>query len=76
MSRYNENFTLNPKEIDLIEHAIREQISRLSTANLSANPVVGSSHDALIKDLHELLGKLHNKKIWYGQVHETGVPLG
>lgn len=76
MGKYNENFTLNPKEIDLIEHALREQIARLSAASLGGVDAEVRENERLIGELHTLLGKLHNKKVWYGQVHPTGVPLG
>jgi hypothetical protein len=76
MPKYNQEFVLNPKEIDLIEHAVRDQIAKLSLANVSANFNGSEPSERKIKELNELLGKLHNKKIWWGQVHPTGVPLG
>ncbi|HYE34755.1 hypothetical protein [Methylocaldum sp.] len=76
MVRYNEHFILNTKEIDLVEQALREQIAKLSSANLSGACPDADANERKMKELHELLGKLHNKKIWWGQVHNTGVPLG
>jgi hypothetical protein len=75
MARYNEFFQLNPRDIALIEEALREQIARLveETFTLVVTPQKG---DREIHTLRELLGKLHNQKIWYSQVHHTGVPRG
>jgi hypothetical protein len=76
MSSYNKTFELSIKEVDLIECSIRSQISHLS--HLVANDAHGvqiDNHKQIIELMH-VLGTLHNQKIWYGQVHHTGVPLG
>lgn len=76
MSSYNKTFELSIKEVDLIECSIRSQISHLS--HLVDNDTHGvqiDNHNQIIELMH-VLGTLHNQKIWYGQVHHTGVPLG
>lgn len=76
MAKYNEQFNLNPREIDIIEAAVREQIFALSSALLPDGLNRAREIDERIREYHKLLGKLHNSKIWYGQVNPTGVPLG
>lgn len=76
MPKYNDTFKLNLKDIALIEHALHEQIHALTHANLNAGDGNTAENDAKIREYHEVLGKLHNQKIWYGQTHQTGIPLG
>jgi len=78
MSTYNEMFKLTLKDVDLIERAIRQQISHLSlleTSTRHKEPEAVDNHKKIIELMH-VLGTLHNQKIWYGQKHHTGVPLG
>jgi hypothetical protein len=76
MPKYNDTFKLNLRDIELIEHALHEQINLLAHANLVSGSTDTSENDQRIRQYHEVLGKLHNQKIWYGQTHHTGVPLG
>ncbi|MDD5460307.1 MAG: hypothetical protein PHG00_01540 [Methylococcales bacterium] len=78
MSTYNEMFKLTLKDVDLIERAVRQQITLLSSMEASAQykqPKAAANHKKIIELMH-VLGNLHNQKIWYGQKHHTGVPLG
>ena len=68
-------FTLNVRDVDLIEESVRAQIHTLSQENLSGSPEVARANKGRIMELEQLLGTLHNQKVWYGQVHHTGVPL-
>lgn len=54
---YTKQFDLNIKDIDLVEDALRTKISILSE-NLDQN-----KHS--IKDITNLLAKLHQQKTWY-----------
>lgn len=78
MASYNDSFKFTMRDIDLIEETFRKEISALSVLIQSraeeASPEMQSCEDR-IRKLHELLGKIHNQKIWYGQAHHTGVPL-
>ena len=76
MPKYNDTFKLNLKDIDLIEHALHELIHALAHANLTSGTGGTQENDQKIREYREVLGKLHNQKIWYGQTHPTGVPLG
>lgn len=50
MNKPNEQFELTVSDIDLIENALRGY---------------HQTHPKRAKDIQELLGKLHNQKIWY-----------
>jgi hypothetical protein len=76
MPKYNDTFKLNLRDIELIEHALHEQINLLAHVNLVGSGAGAAENDLKIRQYHEVLGKLHNQKIWYGQMHHTGVPLG
>lgn len=77
MSNYNELFKLSVNDIDLIEHAVREQISHLSTLDSAERIQEEDSRYRKIRALMNLLGTLHNQKIFYSQVHHRpGMPLG
>ncbi|WP_411728368.1 hypothetical protein [Methyloglobulus sp.] len=76
MSNYNKMFKLSVKEVDLIECSIRSQISQLSRIGaIDTHSEALDNHNRIIELMH-VMGTLHNQKIWYGQVHHTGVPLG
>lgn len=71
---YNKQFNLNPTDIDIIEKALNKEIHRLS---VSRQTVIESTikpaheidsvkqYDGEIKIIRELLGRLHNQKLWY-----------
>lgn len=70
MPKYTEHFHLEPKELDLIERALRREISIIQqqTADQDAH--------SQIRDVNKLLGKFFNQKKFYSQVNNTGVPAG
>ena len=75
MSTYNKQFELSIKDVDLIERSMRFQISHLSrTESLEKTQVSIDNHNKII-ELMNVLGTLHNQKLWYGQTHHTGVPI-
>ncbi len=76
MSNYNKTFELSVKEIDLIECSIRSQISQFSRLGATEPQSESTDNHKRIIELMHVMGTLHNQKIWYGQVHHTGVPLG
>jgi len=76
MSTYNKQFELSIKDIDLIERSMRFQISYLSRTETSAQTDESKENHNKIIELMNVLGTLNNQKIWYGQTHHTGVPLG
>lgn len=81
---YNDSFKLNTSDIELIENCLRREQSRIS---VSKQTTIDSTiippdqiasvkeYDARIKNINELLGKLHEQKIWYrpkGKVYVSG----
>ena len=78
MSTYNQMFKLTLKDVDLIEQSIRHQIAQLAAMESMPehqSPEGIDNHKKII-ELMVVLGNLHNQKIWYGQTHRTGIPLG
>lgn len=78
MTAYNNSFKLTVKDVELIEAALRNEIGAL-TRRVHLHPDSTSTGDPdredRIKQLHQVLGKIHTQKVWYGQAHQTGVPL-
>ncbi|PKM36997.1 MAG: hypothetical protein CVV06_08150 [Gammaproteobacteria bacterium HGW-Gammaproteobacteria-10] len=77
MANYNTQFKLTVNDIDLIEQAVRQQISHLSVPGDTDRIADGDTNYRKIRELMSLLGSLHNQKIFYSQVHHRpGMPLG
>ena len=76
MSTYNKKFELSINDVTLIERAMRFQISHLSTTETSTQTRQSIENHNKIIELMNVLGTFHNQKVWYGQTHHTGVPLG
>lgn len=71
---YNREFELDLDDIDLIEKALNHQLTRLGESRLTlTESTVKPEHeiasvaeiDEKIKQINNLLGRLHNQKIWY-----------
>ncbi|MEM7073507.1 MAG: hypothetical protein AAF484_00375 [Pseudomonadota bacterium] len=73
MGRYNVNFELSVEDMDLIETALRESKSKLSADRLGTrapaeeapNPDRMQEGGDQIRRIHELLGRLHNQKVFF-----------
>ena len=70
----NTQFELDVRDVDIIEHALHQQIRKLNVSRETAiqstiKPVweIESVReiDAELKEIHQLLGRLHNQKNWY-----------
>ena len=73
MSKYNDKFTLNPNDLELIEQALESQVlQELKPA--AAGPEWAGSEN--VHRIRQLLGKLHNQKVFYSHAHPDGSPLG
>lgn len=68
MPKYNTTFELNISDLDLIEDALRR--AKLSPAQEGQSD--GRSHED-VRQIHELLGKLHNQKTFYRPARGTYV---
>jgi hypothetical protein len=76
MAKYQKQFELDVKDMDLIEEALNRRVGELAqdlvfTADQTGD--AGSRHGE-IGAIRELLGRLHNQKIWYEP--ESFVPRG
>jgi hypothetical protein len=75
MPKYNDKFTLNVDDVELIEKALRvlwtEEENKISTDQVF--PIKTTDR---IKDIYSLLGKISNQKIYYSEVNRTSCPLG
>lgn len=72
MTKPNFRFDLSLEDIDLIESCLSDQIRVLSERRWT-HPNEHSEIDSRIKDIQELLGKIHNQKIWYRPRKKTYV---
>ena len=77
MGRYNVNFELSVEDVELIEDALRRSKSELSselieTPDKSETPYEAVRNtDAAMRRIHDLLGRLHNQKVFYRPKAET-----
>ena len=77
MPKYRENFKLNTKDIDLIEEALRKQMSLKAKQLYSTDQAdCDAVNGGLIHEIQALLGKIHEQKIFYAQVNRTPHPVG
>lgn len=64
MTSPNYRFELNLDDIELIEMCLSEHLRTLSERRWT-QPNEHAKIDAESKSVQELLGKIHNQKIWY-----------
>ena len=70
MAKYRKSFELDLKDLDMIEEALRKQIT-LGTVNSDARQGLGR-----LSEIQSLLGKLHQQKIFYSEVNIGHYPRG
>ncbi|WP_419739302.1 hypothetical protein [Ruegeria sp.] len=58
MPQYNDMFELSIEDMELIEQALRQAMASYS---IEANEI----NEDTIRRMHDLLGKLHDQKIFY-----------
>jgi hypothetical protein len=71
---YNKNFELDIKDIELIEQGLNLKLNKLSVQRQThVESTIKPEHeiasvreiDQQIREIHNLLGRIHNQKIWY-----------
>ncbi len=67
MPQYNDMFELSIEDMELIEQALRQAMASYS---IEAN----ENNEDTIRRMHDLLGKLHDQKIFYRP--KTGSYIG
>jgi len=74
MTTPNTNFELGVEDIDIIENALQKELKRLAEHRLSyTQSTIKLEHeidsvkqiDNEVRDIRDLLGRLHNQKVWY-----------
>ena len=64
MPSYNTQFDLTVEDMDVIEDALREVKTKLSTQVVHSD-AAGAPEAQKVRRIHDLLGRLHNQKIFY-----------
>ena len=59
----NKNFELSVRDIEVIESALRAKAGRRGLAIAEGNAST-QLHEEM-RELQQLLGKIHNQKVWY-----------
>lgn len=78
MPKYNSRFELSVDDVELIEEALRNSKRALS-AQMIAPPEEGNVNvdevdpDSTVRKIHDLLGRLHNQKVFYRPARQTYV---
>ncbi len=75
MPKYNDKFTLDMHDVDLIEKALRVMWSE-DEKEISADQSSPKKTPERIRKIYNLLGKISSQKIYYSEVNETSCPLG
>jgi hypothetical protein len=72
MPLYNSNFELSVEDLELIESALRQSKAALSARTLTeaqqnarADAHSEEGGDETLRQIHDLLGRLHNQKVFY-----------
>ena len=73
---YNRHFELDVNDLDQIERALFRRKAEVAEKRLEALRADDSvdEHDAEIREIMELLGRLHNQKVFFRP--KTGVYVG
>lgn len=74
MANYRETFRLELRDIELIENALRGELSRVVMPALEA--VAREREHLQVKEINQLLAKIYHQKVFYSQMRKTGVPGG
>jgi|TARA_R110002096_G_scaffold338452_5_gene531686 hypothetical protein len=74
MSKHNDTFKLDVEDLDIIEHALRMYVAKLSRRHtLDVTPTdanvrvygEGRAEGTELSKIENLLGRLHDQKQWY-----------
>ncbi|NNE64892.1 MAG: hypothetical protein HKN34_12470 [Gammaproteobacteria bacterium] len=75
MPKYNDSFTLDMHDVDLIEKALRVMWSE-DEKKIPTGQSFPAKTPERIRNIHNLLGKISSQKIYYSEVNETSCPIG
>lgn len=74
MAKYRETFSLQPRDIEIIENALRSELSRHASQSLVEERKMALN--AAATEINQLLAKIYHQKVFYSQVQKTGFPGG
>ena len=80
MPKYNDKIELSVEDMELIEEALRSSKRELFQKSMSASEVAVTANDEpceldqTMRQIHDLLGRLHNQKVFYRP--STGAYVG
>ena len=75
MPKYNDSFTLDMHDVELIEQALRVMWSE-DEKETSTDQGFPKKTPERIRNIYNLLGKISSQKIYYSEVNETSCPIG
>jgi hypothetical protein len=75
MAKFNDRFTLDMHDVDLIEQALRVMWSEDEKKSAGDQSLPEKTPER-IRNIHNLLGKISSQKIYYSEVNETSCPMG
>lgn len=73
MPKYNDMFELSVEDMELIEMALRGSFESLSRQDAGGPAGTADDLDRQLRRIHDLLGRLHNQKIFYRPRDDTYV---
>ena len=76
MAKYRKSFDLNTKDVDLIENALYELMSRKLQDSYVRHGDTLQAAPPQVRSIQSLLGKLHNQKVFYGSANAVQAPMG
>ncbi|APG47348.1 hypothetical protein [Phaeobacter porticola] len=65
MPNFNDMFELTVADVDLIETALQRTQEALADETQLTQGIAGHSREDTLRQIHDLLGRLHNQKIFY-----------
>ncbi len=65
MPKFNEMFELSVEDLAMIENSLRKSLEELSSEHRETGDAGGVEREGNIRQIHDLLGKLHNQKIFF-----------
>ena len=75
MPKYNDRFTLDMHDVELIEQALRVMWSEDEKKHSTGQSFPEKAPER-IRNIHNLLGKISSQKIYYSEVNKTSCPIG
>ncbi|MGD9600187.1 MAG: hypothetical protein AB7O21_11235 [Gammaproteobacteria bacterium] len=74
MAKYRKTFSLQPRDIEIIENALRSELTRHAGHALSET--FDPTHQETAAEINQVLAKIYHQKMFFSQVRRTGVPGG